>query len=72
VWDASSKTLTFPNPSNLKFIPAISEYKTTPYITTIYWINDIGPDFIGVNQNALDTRGETAYPTDFTAIIVSI
>ncbi|MER8582731.1 hypothetical protein NKG95_29190 [Mesorhizobium sp. M1423] len=53
------------------FVPVISHCHNVPYITSSYWIKQVGPEYIVVMQGAQDTSGRVFPPTDFTAVIVS-
>ncbi len=53
------------------FVPVVSHCHNVAYVTSSYWIKEIGPEYITVMQSAQDTSGRVYPPTDFTAIIVS-
>jgi hypothetical protein len=68
-----NNTLSFRNPDGLKFVPVVSPCATTlPYITSLPWIKEIGPDYIEVRDTALDTGGRVFDASNFTVVVVSL
>ncbi|CAN7580896.1 MULTISPECIES: hypothetical protein [Rhizobium] len=53
------------------FVPVVSHCRHSAYVTSSYWIKEVGPEYITVEQSAQDTSGRVFPPTNFTAIIVS-
>lgn len=70
-YDGDTGIVTFNNPSNLPFIPVISDISSQEYITTTHFIKEIiGYNQFRVRQTPLDTTDRHSQPKGFTAIII--